>query len=75
MTTTSWTQADITKLERAIATGTRKVVYETMGSVEYHSMDEMLKALDVIRRAVAAAALGGSIVSRPVRKFATFVRG
>ena len=58
MTTTSWTHSDITKLEAAIAKGTRKVVYETMGSVEYHSMDEMLKLLDRMRAEVAAAAIG-----------------
>lgn len=54
MATTSWTQTDITTLERAIASGVFEVRYSSGDSVRFSTVDEMLKALEVIRSAVAA---------------------
>ncbi|TXH10572.1 MAG: hypothetical protein E6R03_15265 [Hyphomicrobiaceae bacterium] len=65
---TTWTSDDLAALEASIKTGVKKVVYETMGSVEYGTVDEMLKL-----RAAMQQALG--VGSARVRKFATFIRG
>lgn len=40
---TALTQADLDKLDRAIASGVRRVTYST-GTVEYQSIDDMMKA-------------------------------
>lgn len=53
---TSWTQADITALEKAIAKGVKSVTYQS-GSVVYQSTEEMLRILDVMRREVDGAAV------------------
>ena len=47
----AWTQTDITKLERAMAGGIKKVQY-TSGSVEYHSYDEMDRMLKRMKQEV-----------------------
>lgn len=49
---TSWTANDIAALELAIKSGVRRVAYAS-GTVEYHSLDEMLKLLDRMRADVA----------------------
>lgn len=49
---TALTQADLDKLDKAIVSGVRRVTYSS-GTVEYQSIDDMMKA-----RAFAAAQLG-----------------
>lgn len=44
----AWTQDDLDKLEKAIALGVRRVEYSDK-KVEYNSIDDMLKARDLIR--------------------------
>lgn len=54
----AWTQTDIDRLKRAIATGARRVVFgsgETRREQEFHSIDEMLKALAKMEDEVAGA--------------------
>lgn len=51
---TSWTESDVTALETAIKKGVKSVTYLS-GTVQYHSLDEMLKLLDRMRADVAAA--------------------
>jgi thiamine monophosphate synthase len=51
MTTTSWTIDDIKKLEAAIAKGARVVQYEDK-KVEYRTLDEMKRILDMMRQSV-----------------------
>lgn len=49
---TALTQADLDKLDKAIVSGVRRVTYSS-GTVEYQSIDDMMKA-----RAFAASQLG-----------------
>lgn len=49
----SWTQNDLATLERAVATGARKVRYADGREVTYHSLKEMLALLDVMKAALA----------------------
>jgi hypothetical protein len=66
--TTTWTTDDLARLEKSLATGVKKVVYETMGSVEYGTIDEMLKLRQVMRQSLGVG-------STTVRRFAQIVRG
>lgn len=54
----AWTQSDLDKIEKAIATGARKVRFQTH-EVEYQSMGDMLKARDVIKASLAGDDSGG----------------
>lgn len=54
----AFTQTDLDKLEKAIASGVKKVKFSDR-EVEYHSMEEMLKARDLMRRQLKKAG-GGS---------------
>lgn len=63
----AWTQTDLDALDAAIATGARRVTYDGH-TVEYHSMDDMLKARAMMRRALGKTATAQ-------RKLATFDRG
>jgi hypothetical protein len=47
----AWTSDDLAALENAIKKGVKRVSYLN-GSVEYHSLDEMLKLRDVMSAAV-----------------------
>lgn len=49
---TTLTQADVDRLEKAIARGVLKVEYVS-GSVTYQSVDAMLKALAYAKNAIA----------------------
>jgi hypothetical protein len=61
----AWTDADLTALRAAIATGHRRVTFADR-TVEYHSLAEMLRALRDIETEIAAR--GGQIVRiRPMR--------
>lgn len=48
----AWTQSDLDKIERAIASGARRVRFQTH-EVEYQSISEMLMARDLIKDALA----------------------
>ena len=50
----AWTQADIDKLDAAIATGA-KVVQFSDQRIEYQDVDDMLKARSLMAREVNAA--------------------
>lgn len=44
----AWAQSDLERIEAAIASGTRKVRFQSH-EVEYQSIPDMLKARDVIK--------------------------
>lgn len=48
---TSWTQDDLNKLEKAMASGIQEVEYST-GKVKYRSLAEMQTARRLIRKAL-----------------------
>lgn len=60
---TNWTNADLATLEAAIARGTRRVSYQNQ-TVEYHSLEEMLKLRDKMQREIAAAQPGAAVAGR-----------
>jgi hypothetical protein len=60
------TQADLDKLDKAIALGVRRVTYSS-GTVEYPSVDEMMKV-----RSFVAAQLGSDV--QPMSTLAVFCR-
>lgn len=67
---TSLTQADLDKLDKAITSGVRRVTYAS-GTVEYQSIDDMMKA-----RAYAAGQLeAASGSSASMTTLAIFHRG
>ena len=45
----AWSSEDLVELEKAIASGARRVKYQDR-EVEYMSLSEMLKARDLIRK-------------------------
>lgn len=53
----AWTQADLDTIEAAIATGARRVRYQTH-EVEYQSLGDMLKVRALIKEDLAAPASG-----------------
>jgi hypothetical protein len=55
MSSTNWTEEDLARLERAIASGHLSVRYGDQ-SVNYQSIDAMLKVRDMMRRALGVAA-------------------
>lgn len=57
MTTPTFTQDQLTALEKAYASGTTKLTYEGK-QIEYRSLDEMERAINTIRRALDRAAGG-----------------
>lgn len=54
---TSLTQADLDKLDKAIAAGVRRVTYSS-GTVEYQSLDDMMKARAFIAGEIAVDGAG-----------------
>lgn len=52
----SWTQNDLAALERAVATGARKVRFADGREVTYHSLKEMLALVDVIKATLTTGA-------------------
>lgn len=54
----AWTQTDLAAIERAIATGARRVRFQTH-EVEYQSVADMMKARDAIRAELDADARPG----------------
>lgn len=68
MPETSWTTEDLTAIEVAIASGTRRVKYKDR-DVEYSSLSELLKIRDLIRAAL------GVTSGRNTRILSEFDRG
>lgn len=60
----AFTQADLDTIEAAMVSGQRRVRLNGR-EVEYHSIDQMQKARDLIRNDVNKAAATGSGVKRP----------
>lgn len=61
MSSTTWTEADLTAIEEAIAKGIFKVDYNDR-SVTYRSLDDMLKIRDLIRRCLGKTAKASRIL-------------
>ena len=59
----AWTNEDLVKLEKAIATGARSVEYTT-GKVEYRSLSEMLQVRTMIRKALGLTVVTPNIVPK-----------
>jgi hypothetical protein len=64
----AWTLDDIAQLEKAIAQGTLRVQYADK-LIEYRSLNDMLRTLDIIRKELGVAPKNGG------RKFADFNKG
>lgn len=64
----AYTQADLTRIEKAIAKGER-VVWFGDRRVEYRSIDELRKAREDIQRELAGPANGNPPRPRQVRVF------
>lgn len=62
-----FTQADLERLERAIAQGAKRVRYDDGREVEYHSLSDLLKAKGIVE-----AALGDG---KPRRKVLAHSKG
>jgi len=63
----AFTQADIDALKRAMATGSRKVRYESGGEVRevtYRSLDEMISVLAMMEREIGGASQSRSMLVR-----------
>jgi hypothetical protein len=54
---TSWTASDIAKLERAIRLGARRVTYGDNRSVEYRSLEDMVRTLELVKGALGQSEL------------------
>ncbi len=54
----AWTQSDLDRIEKAIASGARRVRFQTH-EVEYQSIGDMLKARDIIKAELDAEARPG----------------
>ncbi len=63
----AWSSTDVTTLEKAIATGARKVRFADGREVEYRSLAEMTATLDMIKETIG----GGD---RPRVTLAKFTR-
>lgn len=51
-----FTQADVDRLQAAIASGLQRVTYSDGRTVQYQNLDQMLQALNVMRADVAKEA-------------------
>lgn len=60
----AWTQTDLDVIEKAIASGQRRVRLDGR-EVEYHSISEMLKARDLIKSGVRAIENATAGIRRP----------
>ncbi len=64
----AWTATDLTAIERAIASGELSVQFADR-RVQYRSIDELLKARDVIKEAIAQAASSTATVRSTYASF------
>lgn len=60
----SYTDADLVKIRKAIASGVRAVTYADNRKVEYQNLDQMLAAEKVIAAAVAMQAVATNAIVR-----------
>lgn len=51
-TVSTWTENDLVILERAIASGAKKVVYSNDQMVEYRELSDMLRVREEIKKAL-----------------------
>lgn len=56
----AWTTSDLTALETAIKGGVREVQYADR-RVTYHSLDEMLRLLRVMKESIAGGSAAGEV--------------
>lgn len=66
----NWTEADLLKLDKAIASGVRRIEYHDK-ILEYKTLAEMLQA----RRMIVNALQSSSAVAKPTRIFASSSKG
>lgn len=59
--TMAWVQTDLDAINAAIATGARRVRFQTH-EVEYHSIDQLLKARDAIAAELAPVATDSRVM-------------
>jgi hypothetical protein len=65
----AWSQTDLDSIEAAIATGAKRVRYQTH-EVEYQSISDMLRARDVIKAVIEPNSSGSrTTVARFYRGF------
>lgn len=64
----AWTIDDVSTLEKAIAQGALRVKYADK-EIEYRSLNEMLRALDIMRKDLGISSKNGG------RKYADFSKG
>ena len=57
----AWTQDDLNSISAAIATGARKVRFQTH-ETEFRSLDEMLRIRDQIKAEIDGTSTGGLIL-------------
>lgn len=60
---TSWTQDDLDRIEKAIATGALRVEYNDR-TVVYKSNKELFEAREMIRRALGLVKRGGRVLAK-----------
>jgi len=63
---TSWTQSDLDLLEASIKKGVRRVTYAS-GTVEYHTLAEMLQLRATMRDDIADPAVSQAIFAGRVQ--------
>jgi len=64
MATTEWTADDLARINKAIASGALRVEYNDR-TVVYRSMNELLKAREVIKRNLGQVKRGSRILAEP----------
>ncbi|MFD1328285.1 phage head-tail joining protein [Mycoplana ramosa] len=57
----AWTQADLDAINTAIATGAKRVRFQTH-EVEYQSVTDLLRARDIIKGELEGGANGGGAI-------------
>lgn len=58
----SWTSYDLSVLEKAIATGAKKVKYSADKEVEYRDLGEMLKTRDYIKASLDSSGTNTRVI-------------
>lgn len=66
----TWTQEDLAAIEQAIATGANRVKYVDR-EVSYNSLTDLIRARDMIRRALGCVTADGG----GNRRYASFSKG
>lgn len=63
----AYTHEQLAALERALATGEQRVTFGDR-TVEYRSVEELIAAIDVVRRALEAQAIAAGTAKRRPRR-------